>query len=390
MAVEQPRQLRVLTWLWRRPAVSLVPLGLAFSSIVAGASAYDTVEFRRIGAAMWGPAILHTFDDPWVQIGPLHLLPIGAVANTASAVGLPVLLTIAFLQALVECWFALWTARRVVRAAGVDPLPVQWALGALVALGGYCSESISSGHVEELLIGLLLANVAVAVYEGRWKTVGLLLGIAVGIKEWALLAAGVLLWRRDVRGFVVSGATMAAVVAACYLPFVLGGPPDTFAFEWPMDPNAPIAVLAQATGMSGWGLRVVQAGVAGLAGVAVAWRGRTSPLVPVAVAIAVRLILDPVRLPYYDSPLVALVILWLWTASAPAVRRYRVFLTVLAGLVMPAVHTAYGPGGWVAGSVALGALAVGMALADESARSVPAPVQEKTRAPELASVVESV
>ena len=48
------------------------------------------------------------------------------------------------------------------------------------------------------------------------------------------------------------------------------------------------------------------------------------PIVPVAVAIAVRLILDPVRLPYYDSPLVALAVLWLWTASAHGVRRHRV------------------------------------------------------------------
>ena len=276
MAVEQPRALRVLIWLWRRPAVTLVPLGLAFSSIVAGASAFDTVQFRWIGAAMWGPGLLHTFDDPWVQIGPLHLLPFGAVADVAGAIGLPVLLTIAFTQAVVECWFTLWTAARVARAAGVDPLPVQWALGSLVALGGYYAESISSGHVEELLLGLLLANVAVAVLEGRWKTVGLLLGIAVGIKQWALLAAGVVLWRRDLRGAVVSGMTAVAVVAACYLPFVLGGSPDTFAFQWPMNPLSPIAAVAQLPGLSGWGLRAVQAGIAGLAGMAVAWRGRTS------------------------------------------------------------------------------------------------------------------
>ena len=65
-------------------------------------------------------------------------------------------------------------------------------------------------------------------------------------------------------------------------------------------------------------------------------------------------------------------------------------LTVLAGLVIPAAHSANDPVGWAAGSVALVILSVVMIVADERAASVPDSVQEETPAPELASVVESV
>jgi len=75
--------------------------------------------------------------------------------------------------------------------------------------------------------------------------------------------------------------------------------------------------------------------------------------VPVIVAIAVRLLLDPLRLTYYSGPLVALVAAWAWTTSARPVVRWRLPLTVLAPVIVIAPYLVPRDTAWLGGTVLL-------------------------------------
>ncbi len=367
IAVERPGLHRLMVGVWRHPAATLVPFSVVLGGIIAGTTANDARWFREAGRAMWGPGIWDTFSAPGLQIGPLYLLVLGAVDRVASAVGLPGLVVIALFESAAIAWFALWTARRVARWAGVAELPVQWAIGLVLAPGGYLAESTASGHAEEILLGLLLANVAVDVGRRRWWVAGVVLGAAFGVKQWAVLGAGVVARGRDLRGVVTSGFAAAAVVALSYGPFFLWGDVRTYEFTW-----AASTSMSPLAGLSGWGLRLVQGGIAGLAGVAVAWRGRSSPLVPVAVAVAVRLLLDPLRLTYYSGPLVLLALMWLWTSAAPALRRHAALISVLAPLGVVVSHVVEGALSWYLGTaVMLTLIAVMLGLDDPALRRDP-------------------
>jgi hypothetical protein len=364
LASQRPGLHRALVAAWRRPAALFVPLGVLLGGLVAGVVSGDAEWFREAGSAMWGPGIWDTFAAPGLQIGPVYLLALGAVDRLASAVGLSGLWTITLLQAGGITWFALWTARRLARRIGVPELPVQWALGAVLVPSGYLAESVGAGHAEEVLLGLLLVNVAIDVGRGRWRVAGVLLGAAVGVKQWAVLGAGVLVHGRDLRGVVKAALVAAAVIALTYGPFFVWGDVRTFEFDW-----STLVVVSPLAGLSGWTLRLVQGGLAGLAGVVVAWRGRSSVLVPVAVAIAVRLLVDPLRLPYYNAPLVLLALLWLWTSAAPALRRRAALLSVLAPLGVLVPHMVAGVLAWYLGTaVLLVLIAVMLRLDDPDGR----------------------
>ncbi len=335
---------------WRHPVAVLVPLAFVASAVFAvviGAS--DAALFLRAGTGMVGPGFWDVFADPVLQIGPLYLLLVGVLARAAEAVGLPVLATVAGTQSALVAWLGIWAAGRLAVVGGHRALPAQWAVGGSLVLGALLIDGTANGHPEEIAIGLLLAVAAGRALRGRGASAGALVGLAVGVKLWGVLGGGVLLHGRRARSILVRGLVAGAVVVACYLPFFVWGDVRTFEFSWGSAVDASlVGRVSDALGLGDWGLRAVQGAAAGLAGALVALRRHGSPVAAVVAVVAVRLLLDPLRLTYYTGPLVAVLLVWAWTAATRPALLPRVALLALAPLAVVApyalpgeVHTAF-------------------------------------------------
>jgi hypothetical protein len=354
LAAQRPRLHSMLRATWQRPVPVVIVLSiLAEGALGAVIPEGDAEWFRLAGTGMIGPGFLDVFADRGLQIGPLYLAALGLATRFLELLHLPVLFTLAAAQAAGVAWFAMWTARRTARAVGAPLLPVQWALGLTLALGGLLAEGIGNGHPEEILLGLLLANAALSTRTGAYAVAGLVIGLATGVKQWGILGAGVLVHGRRWRGTVIGSFVTLAVVLACYLPFALGGHMNTFDIAWGIRQNSLLAVVAGWAGSSDWALRIVQGAVSGLVGTAIAWRRHGSPLVAIIGVISTRLLLDPLRLTYYSGPLVAVGMLWMWTSDIPVLRRWRLPITLCTPAVVLAPYLVDKSVLWRAGDVLL-------------------------------------
>ncbi|KAF0241918.1 MAG: hypothetical protein FD180_4208 [Planctomycetota bacterium] len=108
-------------------------------------------------------------------------------------------------------WFAL-------RAAGANPM---WA-----AVYAWCpmtiKEMANSPHHDALVVCMLAAFLLCAVAE-KPRLAAAALALATAAKLYPIVLVPVLLawaWRRDRRSAIASGATFAAVLLACYAPFL--------------------------------------------------------------------------------------------------------------------------------------------------------------------------
>jgi hypothetical protein len=368
--VERPRLSRVLHAVAQRPVPVLCTLAVLICGLLGAVIPEgDAKLFRDAGAGMWGSRVFDVFAEPALQIGPLYLAALGGVYRLCEALGLPALFMVSALQASGVAWFGLWTARRVARVTREPVLPAQWALGLVFVLGGFLAEGVGNGHLEEIFVGLLVANAAISANAGRYALAGLTLGLGVGIKQWAAFGAGVL-WRgRSLRGLLVGGSTFAVTVLLLYGPFFAFGDVETFHFDWGTRSGTFFAYLQAWTGASGWSLRLFQGAAAGLVGALLAGMRSLSPLVAVAGAIATRLLLDPLRLTYYSGPLVAVVVIWLWTSPTPGARRWRLPITCASPLVVLAPYLLSASVLWLAGSALLVTCVAAMVVAERHSAS---------------------
>lgn len=114
---------------------------------------------------------------------------------------------------------AVWLAAKM-RAAG-QPLLIRATAIGLCTAGPVAEHALEIGHAEEIMGGLLCTAAILAGLKHRWVWAGILLGLAVATKAWALvavtpvlLAVGPRWWRTA----LVSAAVTAAVLA----PLALG------------------------------------------------------------------------------------------------------------------------------------------------------------------------
>jgi hypothetical protein len=137
---------------------------------------------------------------------------------------------------------------------------------------------------------------------------------------------------------VVGLAALVAgtVTVVCYGSFFLWGEVNTFEFSWVTSNRVGLREVV-GPGPSDWVLRVAQGAAAVAVGCCVALRRRGSPLTVVLCVMSTRLLLDPLMLPYYFGPLVAVALLWGWASRARPVRRAALAATVLvpAHVVVP-------------------------------------------------------
>lgn len=311
---------RLLRWRW--------PIIFALTAIAAFLARYDDppdlLQFAQRGGVLLGGHFSSVYAGSWNQAGPLQLV-IARGLMIGSSTDRPVFaVELAVALGLMALVFV------VSRRSGASA--VGQFLIALVAVIWLGPAGLWSGHPIEVLIpGLWLAG-AVAVAQGRWLACGLLLGVAVMIAPWAILAVPV--------AFVGPvGALRAITVAvattlAGYLPFALSGRFDMFSNVWVVSSHSLVHYLDPGLVHFSWELRLVQAAAAaGGCFVIARWRrGAVDAYwaAPLA-AVLLRILLDPVLLSYYWLPAGALVVGGAAIGGAVS-RRTALVLAVLAWL----------------------------------------------------------
>jgi hypothetical protein len=109
-----------------------------------------------------------------------------------------------------------WLVRR---AASTTELAAVLGAAALIVAGPATLHAMRIGHPEEVLVTVLATGAVICAAADRRGWAAVLLGLAIGTKQWALLAAPcVLLALPDARSAVAAKAALVALPAAGLLP----------------------------------------------------------------------------------------------------------------------------------------------------------------------------
>ncbi|MFN8075188.1 MAG: hypothetical protein U0Q15_07170 [Kineosporiaceae bacterium] len=251
-------------------------------------------SFHRLGAdALLGP-------DPWTLYARLPQLQIGPAA-LAAAVPLRHAPAVAVQVVLWACGLgALWLAERswphAARAQRERLL-----IGGLLAVPCW-SFLVTAGHLDDALAILATAGACLALARGAGLPAGLLVGLAVAAKPWALVVVPVLLAVPALRPRLLALAAALGVPALAWAPFLLAAPRSVGALSGFRIPVAATSGLRLA-GLAGHpfpgAVRPAQLLLGLAVAVLAARRGRWWA-VPV-VALAVRVALDPGAMGYYAA-----------------------------------------------------------------------------------------
>lgn len=299
-AVRAPRRLgwldsRWFPWVW-----------MAFWAALHVPTALVSWHYVMTGAALLRSAApdggLHLYAaHPELQMGPLTFLvmsPFGHVPEVVSGVVVAVLVAAAgpVLVALLPT------------LVGVPVSARQRGLAALVLLPVWAELGVHYAHLDDALALALLVGAMLAVRRDRAIVAALLLAASADAKPWALAFLPVLLGLPRTR-WVRALGTWTAGVAVAWLPFLLADPGTLHAgrFAIPNDASSSLRALGfTEPGTPMWDRPVqVLLGLA-LATVAV-HRGRW--LAVPAIALGVRMLLDPATYPYYEAGLVLATVL---------------------------------------------------------------------------------
>jgi hypothetical protein len=251
---------------------------------------------RRLFTSDWA----NVFADPSVQVGPLQLL----VFRLGDLAGVLALLVQVGAAALL--WVA---AGRLLNER--DPR-AQLAVGIAAVALGLTYGAYQDGHPAQFVVPLLWVLAGLDAREGRTVRAGLLIGLSAGFEVWGLLGAVVFVLAPHVRAAAVGLLTEAAVVSGLFLPFVIAGEFRMFDYRWQVNGDTVLGLFVAPGTPFTWSMRLAQ-GIAALGlGALLAWPLRRTLhavwLAPLGV-VAMRLLLDPVRYPWYWLALQVLALL---------------------------------------------------------------------------------
>ena len=336
----------------RNPAVSLARLVAVAgrllacgAAVLAALSVQGSGDYQAHGAVSGdnaGPALLalaHGRLDTFASHQPLMGLssliirvPFVAVGSAIGAGGLTGY-RLGVLACLLPCaLFAAW-----VMPWRSSPGAIAGAMlaAALILLSPVSGNALSSGHPEELLAATAVAAATLAARRGRPSWAGVLLGVAIGTKEWAVIGVlPVLLAVPERRRLVcaIAGGTALLLLA----PPVLADPHafsaasrslgDTHLVNaisgwWPLSSRpADIPAGAPLVGVLPVSLDKSSALAIGFIASLVAaigiWKAaaargvRTDPLALLALLALLRCLIDPGPVEYYYAPLVIVLAIW--------------------------------------------------------------------------------
>jgi hypothetical protein len=208
--------------------------------------------------------------------------------------------------------------------------------GTVATVVGLCAanpitlRALDVGHPEELLGAALCAGAVLAALEGRPTLAGVLLGVAVANKAWALLAIGpvVLALQADRRrALVVAGGIATAFMLPLLLTDTTGAPTaaahtgvifQPWQAWWFLGETG--HVIRGSSGLAKEGYRAAPGWVSPISHPLIvllaiplsllAWRRRSDPLLLLALLFVVRCVLDPWNTAYYMLPAILAVVTW--------------------------------------------------------------------------------
>jgi hypothetical protein len=210
------------------------------------------------------------------------------------------------LAALVA--LALYLRRRVL-ARGL-PVAAALLVGLLAVLNPGTFRSLHWGHPEEILAGALCVGAIVAATRGRGLPAGVLLGLAVATKQWAVIAVIPTLLaatRHRIRLSLVAGALAGAIAlpalllqpqavvgthAAIIQAQPVAGPANVW---WPF--STPRTAVERNAGAPGFGRRRERPGPYDTLGL-------------FALLMLLRCLLDPWNNDYYHAPMLLSLLAW--------------------------------------------------------------------------------
>jgi len=337
----RPRAAAVITLLARHPVPALLAMATLLGSLVQPLAAQgDALLFVSAGRRLVGSHGLDVFNNPSLQVGPTYLLLLGLIDKLARSLGVPVWVAVGGLQSLMLTGLCL----TVVRVAGL-PTVAYGGVGLPLVLGGPLAEVLLNGHPEEVGVGFLLVLAAYAAGRQRVLLPAILVALASTSKLWgvigfALLVAGTSEKKVDLRRSAQRISMTTLLCAAAYLPFFATGTVRTFDFAWRSDPYSVLGTLTGYQGAFPFPARLAQVLAAGGIALVLVVQRRSPPQVLVG-AVAMRLLADPLRQPYYWSNLVVLVLLAAWSSRARSLRfRAAISGAVPAAALLPYLVTA--------------------------------------------------
>ncbi|MEA2169550.1 MAG: hypothetical protein QOF76_2850 [Solirubrobacteraceae bacterium] len=281
-------------------------------------------------------------------------------------------ITTVYLVGVIPCYGALLALAFVLRRQMVDRPAAERRLVVLLCAGSpLVVKAYHWGHPEELLATAFCIGAMLAAGRDRARTAGVLFGLAVATKQWAVLAGAPILLTLPSRrvAFLLTGG---AVVAALLVPMLLGDP-DRF---WLVQRAAGSADPSKVLGNTGapdtrvlphslwlpftepvtWDHRSYRISgsplafrahflilLCGMAPLLLLWSRRRSHVTLatglrlLALLLLARCVLDPNDLDYYHVPLVA-ALAALGAVSGPRELRVALLATAALGVafVLPA------------------------------------------------------
>jgi hypothetical protein len=248
----------------------------------------DLAFFVHTSETLFSADWANVFADPNVQVGPLQLLlfrlgDLDGVFALVVQLGTAALLWVTAGRLLTDQWI-----RLAVCLVGV-------AIG--LTYGAY-----QDGHPAQVVVPLLWVLAACDAREGRVVRAGVLVGLSAGFEVWGALGVVVFLLAPRARAVVTGVATQACVTLGLFLPFLVAGEFRMLDYRWRVNGDTLLSLVVEPGTDFTWSMRLVQGLAALAAGGSVAlWLRRSLHavwLAPLAV-VTVRLVLDPVRYPWY-------------------------------------------------------------------------------------------
>jgi hypothetical protein len=269
------------------------------------------------------PGGLHLYAHlPQLQIGPVTLLTAWLFSPFGPRVSLLVAQLFGAGVGLVI--LALVQGMAAETRPDLSRSEVAWRtrLAAIFFIPVWLYLAVGSTHLDDVLALLFGMLATYAALHQRAALAGLLIGLSVDSKPWALPFAATLLILTTGRARVIGVAVLTATVAVCWAPFLLADPHTLNAvrFTIPNTSHTALRVLGITDPRTPPWDRPAQS-VLGLllAGTAVR-RGRWAAVI--LVVVATRLVLDPGTNMYYPGGLVAGALLWDIVGSARTVPRW--------------------------------------------------------------------
>jgi hypothetical protein len=309
-------------------------------------------------------ALLHGDFSSFLTLAPAYgaslelRAPFALVASISGGGQLEIYRASAVPCGLAAAGLGVWLVMRMGRR-GSGLLARLCVLGVCV-LNPITYKALAFGHPEELLGGALCVAAVLCAERDHPAWAGLLLGLAIANKEWALVAAGpvlVALPTRRPTAILVAATTAVALL----LPIVLAAPGgfagstgrlatqtgDTFhPFQvwWFLGPR--IHWIPAMAGSIPKGARDTPAWLAGRAhmlvvGVSVPLtllyhRSRQpspSPLLLLALLLLLRCVLDPWDIAYYPLPFIIALVSWESVSAAPRAPARSILATLATWIV---------------------------------------------------------